>query len=266
MFGALWPIWSHTVRVGGAGSPNDRGNGAGREPGSGPPGRLPDPDHVIIPDDISELDPEIRAYHREIAHRRRVGRLRRLPIIGRLPQTGLSLPVFAMTLLLVALMTGLSALITPPAPDHPRPQPLASTPIQPGAVGGLLPDVSVRLYGDEVPLRTRRPAVIALPRPDCTCAAALDALYRKAKSHRMLFDLVGAPDQVTDLHALDRRIGNGGAVVFVDPEGTLSDTYGAGELTVLVVGADGVVLAILNDPQPATPVESLLERAVGAAA
>ncbi len=81
-------------------------------------------DRIVIPDDISELDAEIRALHRERRAQRRRARLRRLTGSGR---TGG--PLLLVALLLIAGVAGLLVMFQPrrtagsrhAAEHHPRP-------------------------------------------------------------------------------------------------------------------------------------------------
>src|SRR5829696_7199564 len=92
-------------------------------------------DRVVIPDDISELEAEVRALHRERRAQRRRDRLRRLARSGR------TAPMMMIAVLLVAGLAGLLVLF------QPRRTAGTADPVDTGvaATDRRLPDVPVRL-------------------------------------------------------------------------------------------------------------------------
>jgi hypothetical protein len=242
------------------GPPTPEGARSGRP---GPP--LPDPDSVVVPDTIDELEQDIRAYHRELARRRSAGLVRHVFLTRRWVRFGLSGPVLVAVLCVVALFGSLASVFVPRSGLRPVSAPLAQPSIDPARSGGLLPDVTVTLYGDPVPIRERRPNVIALVPPQCQrCSGVLDGIYAQAKTEGLRFDIVGAPDREQELRSIDRATGNGGAVILLDEGDQLAEAYGAGVLTVLVVAPDGIVAEVLRDPQREASIGPTLERLYGA--
>ena len=97
-------------------------------------------DHVVIPDDISSLDAEVRALRRERRARARRDRLRRM-----VSPRGVAGPLVIVVLLLVAGFASLLVLFQPRRTATP-PAPLATSGAGSGRDGkllGLLPDLPV---------------------------------------------------------------------------------------------------------------------------
>jgi hypothetical protein len=203
-------------------------------------------DKIVVPDDISELDAEVRALRRERRVQRRKDRLRRLTGSGR--TTG---PVLLVAVLLVAGMAGLlvlfqprrtagtvAALDTAPTADH------------------LLPDVLVTLVdGSRRAVRDFRPGVFALAPVDCDCDAALLAAGTAAHRHNVTFFLLDRT-----LPPLPAGLTAATATRLIEPSGTISEKYaaekdgrrvGPGPVLVLV-GASGQVQRVLPEASPRT--------------
>src|ERR671913_357914 len=114
-------------------------------------------DRVVIPDDISALEAEVRALHRERRAQRRRDRLRRLVRSGR------TAPMMMIAVLLVAGLAGLLVLF------QPRRTAGTADPVDTGvaATDRRLPDVLVRLVdGTTRRVREFRPSLLvdrALP-------------------------------------------------------------------------------------------------------
>ncbi len=242
---------AHTKRVGGPGLPDE-----GLPPPDGwrqrtPANGLPDPDSVVIPDDIAELEPDVRTYYRELVRRQHSDAMRRVFLTRRWERFGLSGPIVVAILCVVALFGSLASIVVPRAPYRPVAEPLAENGTRVGEVGGLLPEATLSLLGEPVEVRNRRPAVLALVPPGCSdCGNRLDTVYAEAKQERLGFDIIGAPADEDLLRQVDRDTGNGGADVLLDPQGVLANTYDADELTVLAVAPDGTIAEIIHDPGP----------------
>jgi hypothetical protein len=222
---------------------------------------LPDPDRIVIPDDIRELEPDIRLYYRELAHRQHVAALRRIFFTRRWERFGLSGPVVVCVLCIVALFGSLASVLVPRSTGRPEKTPMAAPSIPVAARGGLLPDTKVSLYGDVQEIRDRRPNVIALVPADCQdCADILDIVYAQAKTEGLRFDIIGAPEREQELRAVDRATGNGAADVLLDDGDLLAKAYGPEVLTILVVAPDGVVVDILREPKQGDGIEEPLRR------
>jgi hypothetical protein len=203
-------------------------------------------DRVVIPDDISELDAEVRALHRERRVQRRRQRLGRLTGSGR--TTG---PLLLVAVLLVAGVAGLLVLFQPRRTTGTVPT-LGSA----QTAGGLLPDVLVKLAdGSHRNVRALRPGVFALAPIGCDCDAALRAAGSAAHRHDVNFFLVDRtlpplPSGLTD--ATTTRL--------QEPTGAIAEQYAAekdgrrvpGGPTLVLVDANGQVSRVLPDASPKT--------------
>ncbi|MGH3343288.1 MAG: hypothetical protein ACRDPK_10480 [Carbonactinosporaceae bacterium] len=233
-------------------SASDRGEGGrnGRDDDMGPFGE------IAIPDDASELDGEIRAYRREIRHRRAIETLKRLVLTRRRYRYTPSGPVVVLALLGVALIGSLVALLTPDEPQRPVRQPLATASAAvPDQEGGLLPHAQVLVEGAPRSPRDLRPGVVALVPPDCRCAGAVEGMFRQAQEYLLDLYLAGGPDQEGQLRRLAAGTGNGTSSVVVDAHGTLAEAYRPRGLTVVLVHSDGVVEAVQRDVRAGTRLE-----------
>jgi len=203
-------------------------------------------DRVVIPDDISELDAEVRALQRDRRAQRRRQRLRRLAGSGR--GTGLLL----VAMLLVAGVTGLLVLF------QPRRTSGNVTPVDGSsqAADRRLPDVLVRLVdGTSRRVREFRPAVIALAPVGCGCDPALRDVGTAAHRHGVSFLMVDRR-----LPPLPRGLAEPTAIRLVEPAGVLARQYGAeqggrrapGGPVLVVVGDGGQVVRVLPEASPRT--------------
>jgi hypothetical protein len=202
------------------------------------------PDDIVIPDDLRELDAEVRALHRERRAQARTAGLRRLFLTRRWRQYGISGPIVIGVLLVVAGMASLM-LMFPARRPVAKPVPLATGVRASGQEGGLVPDVNIRRADGAVgPLRDYRPAVVALLPAACDCARRLRTYGTAAFRHHLAFVLVGEtlPAELTDR----------AAVRAADPTGRLAGVYRVGhDPVLLLVRGDGVVNRILF-AQPAS--------------
>lgn len=199
--------------------------------------------HVVIPDDISELADDLRAYRRELRSTRRHRRLARV-LHGR---RAVVVPV----ILVLALIVGsYSAVVlvagTAPPIGHGGEQ-LARPPTAPGQIGGLLPALNVSdSSGAQQNLRSLRPGALLLVPGNCNCddtVANLDATAHRA----------GAPLYLVSTQLPRPAAGVGPERTFWRAEytGQLLPAYGATRSPVLlVVRADGVVQQVYKTPPP----------------
>jgi hypothetical protein len=201
-------------------------------------------DRIVIPDDISELDAEIRALHRERRARRRRARLRRLTGSGR---TGG--PLLVVALLLIAGVAGLLVMFQPRRTAG-NVTPLGTT----QATDRRLPDTSVQLAdGDTRRIRDLRPAVFALAPNGCGCDAELAAVGTAAHDHNVRLYLVDR-----SLPQLPRGLTDGTATRLVERAGTIAEKYAAekggkrvpGGPVLVFVAPDGQVTEVLPEPTP----------------
>lgn len=216
---------------------DDRSGEAGR-----PGGGASWVDGIVVPDDISALDAEVRALRRERRAARRRDRLRRLTGPGRT-----SGPVLMVAVLLVAGVTGLLVLFQP-----------RRTPGTVSPVGGTeqsadrrLPDVLVRLVdGTTRRVRDLRPAVLALAPVGCRCDAALRDVGTAAHEHGITYLLVDRT-----LPSLPPGLTDATAVRLVEPTGEIATRYGAerdsrrvtGGPVLVLVGSGGQVSRVLPE-------------------
>lgn len=200
-------------------------------------------DHVVIPDDLSALDAEVRALRRERRVRARRARLRRL-----VNPRGVTGPLVIVVLLMVAGMASLLMLFQPRRPATSPAAPLATS----GRNDGLLPDLRVTLPdGSSRALRDYRPAVLALAPIGCDCDPALREVGTAAVRHGVPFLLVDR-----SVPPLPAGLAPADAVRLAEPTGALAGEYGAetakrrtpGGPVLVLVGADGRVVRLLDKP------------------
>lgn len=204
-------------------------------------------DRVVIPDDISELDAEVRALRRERRVQQRRRRLRRLTGGGRS-----SAPVLLVAVLLVAGVAGLLVLFQPR-----RTAGTASTlGAEVASADRPLPDVMVQLVnGTSRHIRDFRPGVFALAPIGCGCDAALREADGEAHRYNVNFFLVDRtlpplPSGLTDEDLTRLR----------EPSGTVTQFFNAekdgrrvpGGPVLVLVGSGGSVVRVLPEPSPRT--------------
>lgn len=213
------------------GRPGADGSAAGWDAGG---------DDLTVPDDIHELEADIRAYHRE---RRAAGRrvfFRKLFLGSRF---GITLPVLLAALFLAALYSIVMLVVASPRPQAPHSRALASPKVAPGRVGGLLPKLQLHdSQGAGTPLRSLRPAVLLLTPTGCTsCAEPIRSVATAAEHGRLTLTIIGTktPDRPTG-------IAESLALIRSEPTGKLLRTYHVGSKPVtLLVRPDGVVSKVL---------------------
>lgn len=203
-------------------------------------------DGIVVPDDLSELDAEVRALHRERRAQRRRDRLRRLT--GPTHSSG---PVLMVAILLVAGVTGLLVLL--------QPRRTAGTVATAGGTAQnldrRLPDVLVRLVdGTNRRVRDFRPAVLALAPVGCRCDAELGQVGVAAQKHGISFLLVDRtpPPLPPGVSPTAIRLG--------EPTSEIAVRYGAerngrrvvGGPVLVLVGSGGQVSRVLPQFSPRT--------------
>lgn len=219
--------------------------GEGRSPG--------DPDwleRVVVPDDISALEADIRALQRE---RRAAGRRRAVRRF--FPVHRISAPIVIVVLIVASGITGLVVLFQPRRPGvgtTGNAAPLATPSTQVGQVRGLVPDVRLTLAdGSTKAVRDYRPAVLALVPTGCACDEAVRDSSLGAARHRIVFVLVDPAPPPPGTTRADR----GMILRGTDAGGTLARTYGAttaaahdaGSPVLVLVAADGRVSRVLRE-------------------
>lgn len=216
-------------------------------------------DKVVIPDDISELEAEVRALRRERRVQRRRSRLRRLVGSGR--STG---PLLLVAVLLIAGVAGLLVLF--------QPRRTAGTVTTLGAqtTDQLLPDVLVtQADGNRRAVREFRPGVFALAPIGCGCDAALAAAGAAAHRHNVTFFLLDRT-----LPALPAGLTESTTIRLAEPTGTIAERFAAekngrrvaGGPVLVLVAASGQVQQVLPQVTPRTLERQLTELVPQAAA
>jgi hypothetical protein len=210
---------------------------------------------AVAPDDISELAPEIAAYHRE----RRADRRRELYrwLTRRPGATPLTLVIAALAL--VAIVTTLLTVMGPTTGGTgPSKVQLASTSATPGHIGGLLPSVGVATKdGTPISSLSLRPGAVALLPEQCDCDSQITGLDEAANTaeHSPLF--VVAPSAYPS-PAADTLQGQLRAAVLYDRTAALRAGVGAMGLTVILVGRDGRIYDIRKNVTSARGVSAEL--------
>lgn len=233
--------------------------GFGREDGPRGPGDadhdgdpyadLPPIDGLVIPDDASELEADLVAWRREAAQQAREQlrvrrRARRAGSRSRLRRLGLSLPMgvsVAVAVLLVVLFTTVFAPTRAPlAPAVPLATGVAAT----GAVGALLPDVTLTAgSGVAVPARLLRPATLVLVPDPCTSACGAIAAEVVAQSRSLqVRAAVVLPMSATDATGSLSQAAASATLLADDTD--LRQVVQATGVTAIIVGADGKVVDI----------------------
>lgn len=148
---------------------------AGNEPGHDGAirGLPPEWGTVVVPDDLRQLAEEVALIRAELAVQHPDGGRRRW---WRRP--GLSGPLCALILFLVAAIGSLMVIVLPKPARPPRREPLASPSVAVGVTGGLVPALSLSGDGGRTAsLREFRPAVLLISPVGCTrCAAVRNQL------------------------------------------------------------------------------------------
>jgi hypothetical protein len=226
-------------------------NGGPPPGGGGLPDLPPEWGVVIIPDDPSELAPEIDEVRRELRRTARRNRRRHWlhlpPVTGRPAQDAgsLGLPLLIMAIAIIATLTSLFALAWP----GPGTRPSASSPpirLSSTAAGPTIPDLTLHsLDGTDVPLRNSLPAVF-LVAEDCRCAdLALETAQAVPAGVTVVTVGRTAPALPTSA-PIGLRIRS-----LADPDGHLRSAYGGsppvtGVTAVLVKGTGEVIKMVPN--------------------
>jgi len=223
-----------------------------RDDDDGPPDGRPAGDgavwagDVVVPDDLRELGHDVEAYRRELRAARRRDRLRHW--VGARPGTRWPAAgsLIAMLLLGVGLVAGLLFALPVHQVALRRPAPLADPAIPAGQLGGLLPEVTLRLP-EAARALTLRPALFALVPARCGCAAILDSLAGQAAQYDIPLVVVAAGGFDPELAGLVQGIHVGNAEAAYDPSGVLAATYRADQVTAVILAPDGTVPYVLRD-------------------
>ena len=223
-------------------------------------------EHVVVPDDASELSADVDAYHRELRAARRARRWGWLTGSPTWQRWSFPLGMVAGALTLAALIFVLLAFESAPGrPAHLSAAPLATPTYPPGQRGGLLPDTVLSsapagAIGTTQSALAMRPALVALLPLPCGCPDVVDALATQARTVGVTLAVVAPSSRDAEVSALPGRVN--GIKTWYDESGALAAAYRAHGVTVLEVDADGVVSFIQRDTTAdrakALPVQSLL--------
>jgi hypothetical protein len=213
-------------------------------------------ERVVVPDDLSELQADVEAYHRE---RRSAVRRRRLArITATRAWQRLALPA-AVVFGSLAVAGAVLAILTL---GHPKrvaglpAAPITTAPAAaPGQVDGLVPDVSLRTHNGAVSARDLRPALVALVPLRCNCTSLLEALAGQADEVAVPLVVVAPAGQDAEVDALVGTLHRGDVRPAFDLAAEMRSTYAATGVTVLGLRADATVSFIERDVDATTRLE-----------
>ena len=224
-------------------------NGGGPPPnGGGLPDLPPEWGTVIIPDDPSELAPEITQVRRELRRTVRRNRWRRRLRLSPVPDprgrdgSSLGLPLLIMAIAIVATLTSLFALAWPGPGGHLS----ASPPVRVSSIAATptVPDLTLRAAdGSEVHLRNSLPAVFLLA-DNCACAELALDTAKAAPAGVTILAVARTAPALPSNPPIGLRIR-----AVADPEGHLRSAYAGsspanGVIAVLVKGTGEVVKTV----------------------
>jgi hypothetical protein len=140
---------------------------------------------------------------------------------------------------------------TDPTPSAPiPPAQLASPLVTPGAVGGLLPDVTLRNHGGPTGSRRLRPGVVFLVANGCACIDQIRQVVAEAAPYRLVTYVVSAGADASFAESLAAQAG-GQAAGFADENGVLASAYRLHTpAAVVLVRRDGVVTQVVAAVAP----------------
>ncbi|HEX4017846.1 MAG TPA: hypothetical protein VHX15_14020 [Frankiaceae bacterium] len=215
------------------------------------PGRFDPSDdllHIVVPDDLRELDAEVTAYRRELEAARRFERRQRwrhrfTPSWAR---GGLPSPIFTAVLLVIATTGLLLSVFAPVTQEHSRQtviSPLAHPKEAVGTVGGLLPDVQLLTDDQSFNTRTIRPAVFVLVPAGCKCETEIRQILGQVNEvpPAPYMVIVSQGKDTTSAKLADAVDDARGPTGVRDVNGVLAKTYHASTTapTLLLVAGDG---------------------------
>ncbi|KAB2347946.1 hypothetical protein [Actinomadura rudentiformis] len=217
---------------------------------------------VVVPDDARELEREVVAYRREERQRRRRARTRRL--LRPFTRFGVAVPIIAGALLVALLSGALMTAFGPRPVSRPSTSMITPHPTAPiGQIGGTLPDGEVTVVSGQrrrQRLQALRPGVLAVVPPSCACGKLVDELSTRTKESRVGFwlmfdrrgDSTSREASLKKLRTLQGAVHGGPVNLVEDDQGYMAGTYvkPGGKPAAVLVGPDGLVSDIVDDPQP----------------
>ena len=198
-------------------------------------------DHVVVPDDIRDLQPDIDDYHRELrlaARMRRWGWLLTSPFWQR---WSFPLGVVTGAVALAAVLFGLLAIESSPVPGLLAREPLATPAAPVGTDGGLLPATPLRQGSVQISARDVRPAIVVLMPLQCRCDGLLASFAAQAAKKRTRLALVAPGPLNAEVSGLAGRLDRDRVIELFDANATLAKAFHAQGVTVLAVEPDGIV-------------------------
>jgi hypothetical protein len=200
-------------------------------------------DGVVVPDDLSELQVDVEAYHRELRHAARRRRMSRITRTSAWQRLALPAAVAVGSLTVAGAVFAILTLGHPTRMPTPPPAPVATAPAaDAGEVGGLLADVTVRTSDGPMQLRDLRPSLIALVPLHCNCTSLLAALASQAAEVAVPLVVVAPAGHDAEVDALAGQLHSGVVRTAFDVNGELSRTYATGiGVTVVGVRSDATV-------------------------
>lgn len=229
------------------------------------PGALPDPDTVVIPDDPGLLEADLWAWRAEQARLRR----HRGPARSTSRTVALRVgPMLLGALLLVAYLASLATTVRPAVVQGLTPAELAQTSVPDGEPGGLLPTGIVDVDGATQPSRALRPAALVLVPATGSSLRLLESVHLQALAYGIATAVVGPPERRALLAQTAEQVGAGTLPVVVDRASVIAESLGLparAETTVVIVGVDGRIHAVLDNPSDGVQLQSVLSRAAAGA-
>lgn len=218
-------------------------------------------DGVDAPDDLSELQADIDAYHRE---QRLAARRRRLaPVLDSQLWQRYALPAAVVfgSLIIAAAVLGILTLDRPQRFAGQPQAPIATTNAIPaGQVGGTIPDVQLSTPTGGMSLRHLRPALVALVPVPCNCESLLSKLTGEAFGVNVPLVVVAPGTQDAEIFSLPGQLHSGEVQPGMDPQGLLATTYAASGVTVLTLRPDGTIGYIERNVSDTANVTGALSR------
>jgi hypothetical protein len=213
---------------------------------------------VSIPDDASELEDDVAAYHKELRTQRRQQRLDKWTLARYWRPYGIPFPVLIAALVVVGAVGGLLLALLPNPGGRPHSVHLAKTTAQPGTTGGLLPDVPVRVDAATRSAQDLRPAALVIVPSNCGCADTIHNIATQAGEFAIAAYVVTSQPADPQIDAILSTSTDSVTTVY-DASGRLQRTYSDGSgVTVVFVRADGVVTNWLQKVGPTTSIHGVL--------
>jgi hypothetical protein len=212
------------------------------------PGLPPEWAGFVVPDDISELEPEVEAVRRELPPRSRRARLLRIFQTRRFRRYGLSGPLVVAVLLVVLFFASLVFLLLPSAPPSPEAVPLSGSTARPGVPGALVPDVALPVGATgAVRLRNVRPAVLVVVPGGCDCLRLIEDVISSTRAVRLRVLFIGEGREP----ALPSLAPPARVNAAVDTDGRVAAVYHAAEEpTAIFVQGNGEVTRVIHNVAP----------------